>query len=138
MSKVTGIGGIFFKARNPQALYSWYDKHLGLRGNPGEGVLFRWREAEAPHQEGLTVWSIFSKDTDYLGSPQAGFMINYRVANLDDLLHSLKEQGVPILGQQDSEYGRFAWIQDIEGNRIELWEAPSTASDNSKDARTSE
>lgn len=130
MKKVTGIGGIFFKAQNPQALYNWYEQHLGIQGTPLAGALFPWKEAEAPHQDGTTVWSIFPKDTDYLGSSQTSFMMNYRVANLKELLHSLSAQGIEILGQQDSEYGQFAWIQDIEGNRIELWEPPSSTSSN--------
>jgi len=136
MKKVTGIGGVFFKAKNPQAMYRWYEEHLGINGSPEEGVVFRWKEATAPNEEGLTAWSIFSNDTDYFGSSKTGFMINYRVANLQDLLHSLEAQGVKILGQQDFDYGRFAWIQDLEGNRIELWEPPSTINANPSDETT--
>lgn len=125
MKKVTGIGGIFFKAQNPQALYAWYEKHLGIQGIPGQGAMFPWQETTPPHKEGLTVWSIFSKESDYFGNPQSHFMINYRVENLKDLLDSLKSQGIEVLGEQKEEYGHFAWIKDMEGNRIELWESPA-------------
>jgi predicted enzyme related to lactoylglutathione lyase len=126
MKRVTGIGGIFFKARDQEKLYQWYEKHLGVKREPhGEGVAFHWREAEHPEREGLTAWSIFKNDTKYFDPSGAPFMINYRVENLDELLEALRGEGVEIdPKREDYEYGRFAWIMDPEGNRIELWEPP--------------
>jgi predicted enzyme related to lactoylglutathione lyase len=127
MRRVTGIGGIFFKAKDPAALYQWYEKHLGIKPEPhGAGALFRWKDDGDP--EGLTVWSPFAADTTYFAPSQASFMINYRVENLDELLKLLASEGVEIdPKREDYEYGRFAWIMDPEGNRIELWEPPKSA-----------
>ena len=123
MQKVTGLGGIFFKAENPSALYQWYEKHLGLKGDPNAGVHFKWRDAEDPSNPGRTVWAVFPKDTKYFGPSGSTFMLNYRVADLDATLNALREEGVAIdEHREDHEYGRFAWITDPEGNRIELWE----------------
>ena len=124
MKRVTGLGGIFFKTENPEALYQWYEKHLGIKRDPVEGVTFSWRDAEDPSKKGMTVWSLFPKHTKYLDPSRATFMINYRVDDMDALLRALREEGVEIDKQEDSEYGRFAWIMDPEGNRIELWEPP--------------
>ena len=128
MKRVTGIGGIFFKARDPEKMYQWYEKHLGLKREPhGQGAELRWREADAPEREGTTVWSIFKQDSKYFEPSQAPFMINYRVDNLDALLEDLRAQGVQIdPKREDADYGRFAWIIDPEGNRIELWEPPKS------------
>ena len=126
MKRVTGIGGIFFKADNTEKLYQWYEKHLGItRAADGSGVMFEWRDAQDAEQKGMTIWSIFPRDTKYLGSSNSGFMINYRVDDLDSLLTALQEEGVEIDPHRDDhEYGRFAWITDPMGNRIELWEPP--------------
>ncbi len=124
MRRVTGIGGVFFKAKDPESLYDWYEKHLGIKRDPIEGVTFPWREAQNPSKEGMTVWSIFSKDTTYFDPSTSDFMINYRVEDLDKLLAALQKEGVSILGKEDSEYGCFAWILDPEGRRIELWQPP--------------
>lgn len=122
MKRVTGIGGIFFKSDNPDHLYAWYEKHLGLKRNmQTQAVVFPWCEAEGggPAQ---TIWSIFPRDTKYFQPSQAAFMLNYRVEDLDALVIALRAEGVEVLGREDADYGRFAWIMDPEGNRIELWE----------------
>jgi len=131
MKRVTGIGGIFFKSENPQQLYDWYEKHLGIQRDPNAGsAVFQWRELQAadgtqPGPEGCTAWSIFPQTTKYFGESKAGFMHNYRVENLDALLEDLKNSGVEIdPHREDADYGRFAWITDPDGNRIELWESP--------------
>ena len=125
-SRVTGIGGIFFKARNPKKLQQWYAKHLGLPIDPAwGGCSFEWREAKRPKQKGCTVWSTFDADTKYFRPSKKPFMINYRVANLKRVLAELKKEGVWIDPKtDDSAYGKFAWIMDGEGNRIELWQPP--------------
>jgi catechol 2,3-dioxygenase-like lactoylglutathione lyase family enzyme len=126
-TRVTGIGGIFFKAKNTKKLQAWYKKHLGLPLDPAwGGWSFEWRDVRNPKKKGATVWSAFDADTKYFGPGRQGHMINYRVANLKRLLAQLKQVGVwvdPKSGEE-SEYGKFAWIKDAEGNRIELWEPP--------------
>jgi predicted enzyme related to lactoylglutathione lyase len=123
--RVIGIGGIFFKARDPQRMYEWYAQHLGIKGKPGQGAMFHWRRADDPKQETVTVWSVFPQDTKYFAPSGAAFMINYQVEDLDAVLKALHAEGVTIdPKRQDDEYGKFAWIIDPEGNRIELWEPP--------------
>jgi len=128
MKRVTGVGGIFFKSENPENLYQWYERHLGIMREPhGQGASFEWREAEDPQRKGMTVWSIFPRETKYFDPSRANFMINYRVDDLDALLIALKEEGVDVdPRREDYDYGRFAWITDPEGNRIELWEPPKS------------
>jgi predicted enzyme related to lactoylglutathione lyase len=121
MEHVTGIGGIFFKARDPEGMAAWYREQLGVRNEAGHAD-FPWREHERPDEVGRTVWSIFPADTDYFGPSTSPFMINYRVANLDRMLAQLRQNGITVLKIEDYDYGRFAWITDPEGNRIELWE----------------
>jgi len=125
-SRITGLGGIFFKARNPSLLGAWYRKHLGLPIEAWGGFAFPWRDAINPKKKGSTVWSPFDADTQYFGRGKQGHMINYRVASLKKVLALLRKEGVWIdpKGIQASEYGKFAWIKDGEGNRIELWEPP--------------
>jgi catechol 2,3-dioxygenase-like lactoylglutathione lyase family enzyme len=114
MKRVTGIGGIFFRAKDPQALNDWYVKHLGLPVGD-HGAMFE--------DGGLTIWSTFPEDTPYFGAQNKSFMVNYRVDDLDALLETLRAEGVWIdEHREDHEYGRFAWIADPEGNRIELWQ----------------
>jgi predicted enzyme related to lactoylglutathione lyase len=105
-------------------MYAWYQKHLGLQPQPdGSGVMFHWREADNPENTGLTVWSIFSESTKYFGPSNSSCMFNYRVENLDALLQTLKNEGVNVDPKvEEYEFGKFAWITDPEGNRIELWE----------------
>jgi predicted enzyme related to lactoylglutathione lyase len=126
MKRVTGIGGIFFKADEPEALYQWYERHLGIgRAPDGSGATFEWRENDDPAQQGMTVWSIFPRHTKYFDPGASTFMINYRVDDLDGLLEALREEGVQIDPKRENyDYGRFAWIMDPAGNRIELWEPP--------------
>ena len=119
--RITGIGGIFFRANNAAALAGWYKKHLGVAVKDGAAD-FQWREKENPKQLGRTVWSIFQKDTDYFGLTKPAFMINYRVTNLDRMLAQLRRARIKVENVEEYDYGRFAWITDPEGNRIELWE----------------
>jgi catechol 2,3-dioxygenase-like lactoylglutathione lyase family enzyme len=122
MKRVTGIAGIFFKAEDPEGLYAWYEKHLGLKRNEQtQVVVFPWREAHGG-RDAETIWSLFPRDTKYFQTSQASFMLNYRVEDLDAVVAALRAEGVEILGREDYDYGRFAWILDPEGNRIELWE----------------
>jgi len=124
-ARVTGIGGIFFKAKNPKALVQWYRRHLGIQIEE-TAALFTWRSGKDGKRKGHTVWSIFPARTDYFGKGGASFMINYRVKNLDRVLAALGKGGVKLEGKvEEGEYGRFAWITDLEGNRVELWEPPN-------------
>lgn len=125
MKRVTGIGGIFFKSANPEQLYQWYEKHLGIQRTPDNGAAFHWRDAEDAQKKGMTVWSIFPQPTKYFDPSHSSFMINDCVDDLDALLEVLKQEGVEIdPKREDYDYGRFAWIMDPDGNRIELWEPP--------------
>lgn len=126
MKRVTGIGGLFFKAKNdPQQLNEWYEKHLGLNYKDSGGYpVWAWRPYNAPEKTGETVFSIFKNSSGYFGNPDQQFMINFRVANLEELIEVLRQEGVKITGEiQSFDYGKFAWIEDPDGNRIELWEA---------------
>jgi predicted enzyme related to lactoylglutathione lyase len=125
-TRVTGVGGIFFKSDDPDRLYQWYAQHLGFNRAPdGTGAAFEWRDAEDADKKGMTVWSIFPRNTKYFEPSSSPFMINYRVDDLDALLETLKKEGVQIdPHREDYDYGRFAWIMDPDGNRIELWEPP--------------
>ena len=127
LQRVTGLGGIFFKAQDGPKLREWYRVHFGLNIHPAYGgTSFRWREDDDPTRMGETVWSIFDADTKYLEPSKASFMLNYRVADIDAVLEQLRAEGVWIDDKrEDSEYGRFAWILDGEGNRIELWQPPA-------------
>jgi len=120
--KVTGIGGIFFKTKDPEKMKSWYEKNLGLVTNE-YGSVFEFRSTDEPDQKGYLVWSPFTQDTNYFDPSTKEFMINYRVENLEELLEQLKKEGVEIVGEMEEfEYGKFAHIVDPEGNKIELWE----------------
>lgn len=125
-TRVTGVGGIFFKSDDPAKLYQWYEQHLGIHPAPdGTGAAFEWRDAEDADIKGMTVWSIFPRNTKYFEPSSSPFMINYRVDDLDALLEALKKEGVQVdPHREDYDYGRFAWIMDLDGNRIELWEPP--------------
>ncbi|MBI3871889.1 MAG: VOC family protein [candidate division Zixibacteria bacterium] len=128
--RVTGIGGIFFKANDPKRLFEWYRTHLGIAPDPRDepdwtGFTFRWRDPDNPERVGSTVWSIFPRSSRYFGSGDQPYMINYRVDNLDGLLAELRREGVTIGDHvEESEYGKFGWITDPEGNRVELWQPP--------------
>jgi catechol 2,3-dioxygenase-like lactoylglutathione lyase family enzyme len=127
---VTGIGGVFFKSRDPQKLAAWYREHLGIEPVPETNAAgappnrgFEWREKDDPAKTGLTLWAISPQSTKYFGAGSQPFMINYRVDNLDHLLAQLRAAGVPVDSKIDQEpNGRFGWAADSEGNRFELWE----------------
>jgi predicted enzyme related to lactoylglutathione lyase len=126
MARVTGIGGIFLRAHDPKTLAAWYARHLGIKLNDWGGAQFLWSD-EVPPTTGSTAWSLFPVNTQYFGpgtptGPQSA-MINYRVDDLDALLVQLAADGVAIDPKRDNApYGRFAWITDPEGNRLELWQ----------------
>ena len=125
MRRVTGMGGLFFRSRQPEALCEWYEKHLGIQSRPGEGATFQWRDLDNPEKTGDTVWAIFPDATTYFGPSRPAFMMNFRVEKLDRLLDLLRAEGVQVDPKvEEYEYGRFAWITDPEGNRVELWEPP--------------
>ncbi|HXR03491.1 MAG TPA: VOC family protein [Verrucomicrobiae bacterium] len=121
--QVNGIGGVFFKVQNTAHMANWYCKHLGIQIKDGHAD-FVWREKDDPKRIGRTVWGLFPADTDYFAASSA-FMINYRVANLERMLKQLRRSRVAVEKVEDYNYGRFAWITDPEGNRIELWEPRS-------------
>ena len=123
MNRVTGIGGIFIKAKDPDVLRAWYQKHLGLDVQDWGGVAFKWHSPERPNLDGATIWSVFPDTSDCFAPSLAPFMINYRVDNLGELLEQLRAGGVAVIqGPESHENGRFAWIMDPDGNKIELWE----------------
>lgn len=118
--RVTGIGGIFFKSENPEALRHWYKKHLGLNTD-NYGCSFWWKDASG--NDAMTQWSPFAADTKYFNPSEKQFMQNFRVHDLDKLLRKLKDEGVTLVGEPEAyDYGKFGWILDCEGNKIELWE----------------
>lgn len=121
--RVIGIGGIFFKCKEPVKTREWYGKHLGLVTND-YGSTFEFRNAERPEEPNFLQWSTFKQDTDYLDPSKADFMINYRVEDLTALVEELKKEGVEVVDEiAEYEYGKFVHIMDPEGNKIELWEA---------------
>ena len=121
MERVTAIGGILFRAQDQERLSAWYRDNLGIGSTDGT-TDFIWREHDKPNEVGRTVWSIFPENTDYFGPSRPGFMVNYRVANLERILEQLRRSGITVEKVEDYDYARFAWITDPEGNRIELWE----------------
>ena len=122
--RVTGIGGVFFKAKDPKTLRTWYQEKLGIALQDGQSFgLFLWRERQDSSREGTTVWGLFPETTKYFAPSTAPFMINYRVRNLDALLAQLRSAGVTVDGKVVEDFnGKFAWVVDPEGNKIELWE----------------
>ena len=125
--RVIGIGGVFIKSPNHESLRSWYQDNLGLRNVPGQGVTLRWRSHENPDEEHFTVWSAFASASKYFDPSTSSFMINYVVDDLEALLGKLQKQGVKIDPKREEyDYGRFAWVYDPDGNKIELWE-PTTS-----------
>ena len=120
--RVTGIGGVFFKSQNPEKTREWYNTHLGF--NAAEyGGIFEWLQAENPAEKGTTVWNPFSAGTKYFEPSQHDYMFNYRVENLVELLEELRKEGVQVVGEMEEyDYGKFGWILDPEGRKIELWE----------------
>jgi catechol 2,3-dioxygenase-like lactoylglutathione lyase family enzyme len=123
--RVIGIGGVFFKSQDPAGMRAWYSEHLGLTGDKS-GVMFPWLSTDQGRREHVTVWSIFPADTTYFGPGSASLMMNYIVDDIDALLERLTAQGVRIdPKREDCDYGRFAWIYDPDGNKIELWQPPA-------------
>ena len=122
MKKVTGIGGVFFKSKDPKAINEWYKTHLGLNTTP-YGASFEWRQLDDPEKKGLTQWNVNTEAAKIYEPSAKDFMINYRVENLEALVEELKKENVTILDKIESyDYGKFVHILDIEGNKIELWE----------------
>lgn len=124
MKRVTGIGGVFFKARDPKALGEWYQRHLGIPVEAWGGAAFRWAD-DNPAGRGTTIWSPFAADTSYFAPGTASFMVNYRVDDLHALLAALRAEGCAVDDKvEESEYGKFGWVVDPEGNKLELWQPP--------------
>lgn len=122
MKRVTGIGGIFFKCRDPKKMTEWYRQHLGLNTNP-YGATFEWFEGADGSTKAQTQWSPFPESTDYFEPSARDFMMNYRVENLEALVEVLKNEGVTIVDEIETyDYGKFVHILDAEGNKVELWE----------------
>ena len=124
MQRVRGIGGVFFKGTDPGRLNAWYAENLGVPVAPSGCASFRWREADRG-TERCTVWSVFPEDSDYFGGSGQRLMVNYIVDSLDAMLDQLRDAGAMVEEKvEESEYGRFGWATDPEGNRLELWEPP--------------
>lgn len=124
--RVTGLGGIFFKAKDSDALGAWYRDRLGLPVEDWGGCSFQWRDAENPDKEGSTVWSVFDGDTKYFQPSRKAFMVNFRVDDLDRVLAELRAEGVKVMdATEESEFGKFGWVMDPEGNKVELWQPPA-------------
>lgn len=123
MARVTGVGGIFFKSTGDhKALAAWYSKHLGMPLEQWGGAILKWPEDKAD-DKGLTVWHVAAGDTKWFSPSNSSFMVNYRVDNLDDMLAQLRAGGVQVVGDpQSDDNGKFAWIMDPDGNKVELWE----------------
>ena len=127
MRRVTGIGGIFFNAADPAAQRAWYKAHLGIDVQEWGGAAFTWTDGDGNPTKGSTIWSIGAADGDYFAPSKAPFMINYRVADLAVLLAALRAEGCQVLEKtDDSEYGKFGWVIDPEGNKVELWQPPDS------------
>jgi predicted enzyme related to lactoylglutathione lyase len=119
MQRVTGIGGVFLRARDADALRAWYAKHLGAEISEWGGQQFEWTAG------GSTTWAVFEADTEYFGRPEQAFMINFRVDDLDAMLSQLRAAGVEVADEvAEHEHGRFGWAYDGEGNRFEMWQPP--------------
>jgi predicted enzyme related to lactoylglutathione lyase len=136
MKRVTSLGGIFFKCKDPKGIRDWYRDHLGFNTDD-YGTTFEWRHSDDANKKGYTVWSTFKENTDYFKPSEKDFMFNFRVEDLDELLKILKEEGIEQIGEtQVYDYGKFAHILDPEGNKIELWEAYDEAFGNMTEGQT--
>ncbi len=125
MKRVTGIGGIFFKAQDPVALRAWYKDHLGIDVQDWGGAAFTWTDADGRPFAGTTIWSVSDSGSDHYAPSTSSFMVNYRVADLQALLTVLRAEGCNVLDKvEESDFGRFGWVLDPEGNKVELWEPP--------------
>lgn len=136
MKKVTGIGGIFFKCKDPEKIKEWYKKNLGFETDQW-GTNFEWQQTDNPVKKGFTQWSPFLETTNYMEPSTKDFMINYRVENIETLVEEFKKEGVTVVDEIEIfEYGKFVHILDIEGNKIELWEPNDIEYDKIVDGRT--
>src|SRR5689334_22957412 len=125
MKRVTGIGGIFFKAKDAPALRAWYKQHLAIDVQAWGGTAFMWTDADGKPSGGMTVWSVTTEGSTQFAPSNAPFMVNYRVEDLDAVIAALKEEGCNVLDKiVDSDYGKFGWVIDPEGNKVELWQPP--------------
>jgi predicted enzyme related to lactoylglutathione lyase len=125
MKRVTGIGGIFFQAQDPVALRAWYKKHLGIDVQEWGGAAFAWTDDAGNPTTGTTTWSVSKAGSNYFAPSTSTFMVNYRVDDLAALLQALRDEGCNVLEKMDdSEYGKFGWVIDPEGNKVELWQPP--------------
>jgi len=123
MARVRGIGGVFFKSANPEALRGWYAKHLGIVSEGDTGTVFHWNQPDSPSQDNCTAWCIFPSTTTYFGEAKGTSMVNYVVDDLHLTLQVLRDEGVWVDPKvEEYEYGKFGWIMDLDGNRVELWE----------------
>ncbi len=126
MKRVTGIGGIVIKAQDPVALRAWYQKHLGIDVQAWGGTAFSWADDQGKPSGGTSVWCVVGPGSEQLAQTQATYMVNYRVHDLHALVAALRAEGCQVLDKiDDSEYGKFAWVIDPEGNKVELWQAPA-------------
>ena len=126
MKRVTGIGGIFLKAKDAPALRAWYQRHLGIDVQVWGGAAFTWTDSDGKPTGGTTVWSVVPNESDQFAPGYASFMVNYRVEDLLAVVAALKAEGCNVLDKiDDSEYGKFAWVIDPEGNKVELWQPPA-------------
>jgi predicted enzyme related to lactoylglutathione lyase len=126
MKRVTGIGGIFFTAKDATALRAWYQQHLGVDVQDWGGAAFRWVDDAGNAKAGTTIWSVWGGEGDQFAPSKSSFMINYRVEDLHGLLKALRAEGCHVLDKtDDSEYGKFGWVMDPEGNKVELWQPPA-------------
>ena len=125
MKRVTGIGGIFFKAKDAPALHAWYKSHLGIDVQPWGGASFDWTDSAGNPTKGTTAWLIGPADGKHFAPSKSTFMVNYRVEDLAALLKALRDEGCSVLEKTDgSEFGKFGWVLDLEGNKVELWQPP--------------
>jgi predicted enzyme related to lactoylglutathione lyase len=126
MKRVTGIGGIFFKAKDAPAMRAWYKRHLAIDVQEWGGTAFAWADSDGKPVGGMTVWSIAAQDSDQFAPSKAPFMVNYMVEDLHAVVEALKAEGCNVLDDiSDSEYGKFAWVIDPEENKVELWQPPA-------------
>jgi predicted enzyme related to lactoylglutathione lyase len=125
MKRVTGIGGIFFNAKDPVTLRAWYKQHLGIDVQSWGGAAFSWSDESGNPTNGTTAWSVGAADSTHFAPSTSTFMVNYRVDDLAALLQALRDEGCHVLEEtSDSEYGKFGWVMDPEGNKVELWQPP--------------
>ena len=125
MNRVVGIGGVFIKSKDPETLKTWYRVHLGMDIQDWGGIAFPWSTPENPNADGVTVWSVFEETSPYFNPSKAQFMVNYRVDDLVAVLAALRSEGCDVdTKTEESEFGKFGWVMDPDGNRVELWEPP--------------